>query len=242
MDTQEPKILTLEDCKIDWKNHPAEDENGNPITEDRTEFREQWLYENCECNTYVLANQERCYRYYTIDLDMKSFEQYMQQAGYIKSDVAYLGLVKMFNDGWIKSPAFVYWQDFLYLQDVYHGVRHIESFVEEIHTPDMRVRIIKYFIDNADYLFGKKEKQKYIPGLKNLLITYSEAAKIHQQKLKQQTAIDISQKQQVDLLKEIAILKERIIKLEHEQRVINNFHAPVSQVVNTQNVDNLTTK
>ena len=240
MDTQESKILTLKDCKIDWKNHPAEDENGNPIIEDWTEFREQWLHENCECNTYVLADQERCFRYFTIDLDTKLFEQYMQQAGYIKSDVAYLGLVKMFNDDWIKSPAFVIWQDFFYLQDVYCYC--IQHFVDAIYNPDMRVRIIKYFIDNADYLYGKKEKQKYIPKLKNLLIIHSEAAKIHQQKLKQQTAIDISQKQQVDLLKEIAILKERIIKLEHEQRVINNFHAPVSQVVNTQNVDNLTTK
>ena len=238
MDTQESKRLTLKDCKIDWKNHPAKDENGNPTTEDWTEFREQWIHEDCDCNEYALANQERCFRYYTFDLDMKLYEQYMQQVGYVKSDVAYMGLEKMFNDDWIKSPAFVRWQDFLYLP----SVDCIQYFVESICNPDMRVRIIKYFIDNADYLYGKKEKQKYIPGLKNLLITYSEAAKIHQQKLKQQTAIDISQKQQVDLLKEIAILKERIIKLEHEQRVINNFHAPVSQVVNTQNVDNLTTK
>ncbi len=232
------KPIRLKDCEKDWKNHPAKDDNGNPTFEDWTEFREQWIHEDCDCNEYALANQERCFRYFTYDYDIKLYEQFMHQVGYTKADVAYWGLEKMFNDDWIKSPAFVKWKEFLYL----HNVDEIKYFVDAICNPDMRVRIIKYFIDNADYLYGKKDKQNYIPELKNLLIIHSEAAKIHHQELKQQTAIEISPKKQVDLLKQIAILKERIQKLEHEQRVINNFHAPVSQVVNNQHVDTLNTK
>lgn len=85
MDTQESKRLTLKDCKIDWKNHPAEDENGNPTIEDWTEHREQWLCEDCECNEYSLANGDCCYRYYKFDYDPEKFEQWRQQNNYSKT-------------------------------------------------------------------------------------------------------------------------------------------------------------
>ena len=79
MDTQPPKRLTLEDCKIDWKNHPAEDENGNPTIEDWTENREQWLLDDCECNEDCLANKEICYLYYKFDYDIEKFNLWMRQ-------------------------------------------------------------------------------------------------------------------------------------------------------------------
>ena len=83
----------------------------------------------------------------------------------------------------------------------------------------MRVKILQYFINNADYLYGVKEKKEYLPELRNLLIMHSEAARIHKEELKKQTTIDITQQQQVDLLKEIAILKEKVRKLEKKPRV-----------------------
>ena len=182
MDTQESKRLTLKDCKIDWKNHPAKDENGNPIIEDWTEHREQWLLEDCECNEDSLANKEICYLYYTFDYDTEKFNQWMRQERLTKSNIAYWGLIGMFNDGWIKSPTFVDWRDiFLFFNDDI-----IKRFVEAIFKLDTRIDILKYFISNAEFLFGKNRKKELLPGIKNLLNIQQEALKLHKEELKQQ--------------------------------------------------------
>lgn len=215
MDTQTPKRLREKDCRIDWKNYPLEDENGNPIIADCTENRKEWIIEDCECDEYILADRKRCFKYYIYDYDEELYKQYMRQEGYTEADVAYWGLQKMFDDGWLKSPAFVKWDEMLYL----FNVNAIKRFVETIYDRDMRVKILQYFINNADYLYGVKEKKDYLPKLRNLLFMHSEAARIHQEELKRQTTIDITQQQQVDLLKEIAILKEKVRKLEKKPRV-----------------------
>ena len=182
MDTQESKRLTLKDCKIDWKNHPAKDENGNPIIEDWTEHREQWLLEDCECNEDSLANKEICYLYYTFDYDTEKFNQWMRQERLTKSNIAYWGLIGMFNDGWIKSPTFVDWRDiFLFFNDDI-----IKRFVEAIFKLDTRIDILKHFISNAEFLFGKNRKKELLPGIKNLLNIQQEALKLHKEELKQQ--------------------------------------------------------
>lgn len=215
MDTQPPKRIREKDCKIDWKNYPLEDENGNPIIADCTENRKEWIIEDCECDEYILADRKRCFTYYIYDYDEELYKQYMRQEGYTEADVAYWGLQKMFDDGWLKSPAFVKWDEMLYL----FNVNAIKRFVEAIYDRDMRVKILQYFINNADYLYGVKEKKNYLPKLRNLLFMHSEAARIHKEELKRQTTIDITQQQQVDLLKEIAILKEKVRKLEKKPRV-----------------------
>ena len=239
MDTHPPKRLREKDCIIDWKNHPAQDENGNPTIEDWTEFRELWILEDCECSAFALANRERCFRYYTFDYDMNLFHKYMHQEGYTEATVAYWGLEKMFDDGWIKSPAFVDWKNMLFI----YRMDEIINFVRLIYEPDMRVRIIKYFIDNADFLYGPKEKKQYIPELKNLLINLSEAARIHREELKKQTTIDITQQQQLDLVKENAILKQRLQKLEQRlqklerqpRKLEQHFHESVGVAANNTN-------
>ena len=216
--------LREKDCEIDWKNHPAEDEYGNPTVEDWTELRDDWIIEDCACDEYILANRQRCFKYYIYDYHEDLYRQYMRQEGYTESMIAYWGLQKMFDDGWIKSPAFVKWDEMLYLYDV----ECIRRFLEEIHDRDMRVRIIKYFINNADYLYGKKDKQRYLPKLKNLLIIHSESAKIHHEELKKQRATETSPQQVTDLLKEIAVLKQRIQKLEKQPtKLEQHFHESV---------------
>ena len=182
MDTQPPKRLTLEDCKVDWKNYPIEDENGNPTTADLTEQREEWLIWDCECDGDCLAGKEACYLYFKIDYDPEKFKQWMAQNNYKQSDIARWGLQRMFNDGWIKSPTFVDWKDMF----LFFNIESIKCFIEPIRSIDTRIEILKHFIRNAEFLVGKNRKKELLPGLKNLLSIQQEAAKIRQQELKQQ--------------------------------------------------------
>ena len=190
MDTQESKRLTLKDCKIDWKNHPAKDENGNPIIEDWTEHREQWLRDDCECNEYSLANRDCCYLYYKFDYDPEKFEQWRQQNNYSKNLIAYWGLCRMFDDGWIKSPAFVDWRHFEGVLDsiglyVFFRSSDTERFIREFNNPDDRVAILKHFIDNIRYIIKDKDAKKYmLPVFKNLLSIQQEALKLHNEEQK----------------------------------------------------------
>ena len=174
---QKPIRLREKDCLIDWAHHSAEDENGNPIEEDWTELREEWLHEDCDCNEHSLANRKKCYRYFTYDYDDDMYKKWMRQYGYDEFQISYWGLEKMFNDEWIKSPAFVDWKDFR----VFHSLLQIESFVESINDCGMRVAILTYFIDNAEYLLGKTTKREISPALKNLRTRYKEAAKIRKE-------------------------------------------------------------
>ena len=213
MDTQPPKRLTLKDCKIDWKNHPAKDENGNPIIEDWTEHREQWLLEDCECNEDSLANKEICYLYYTFDYDTEKFNQWMRQERLTKSNIAYWGLIGMFNDGWIKSPTFVDWRDlFLFFNN-----DSIKRFVEAIFKLDTRIDILKHFISNAEFLFGKNRKKELLPGIKNLLNIQQEALKLHKEALKQQEKAEKAKNKTPKEKPEYTLSLDEIIKYVREE-------------------------
>ena len=196
METQEPKRLTLKDCKIDWKNHPAKDENGNPTIEDWTEHREQWLRDDCECNEYSLANRDCCYLYYKIDYDPEKFEQWMQQNNYTKNLIAYWGLCRMFDDGWIKSPAFVDWRHFEGVLDgiglyIFLRSSDTERFIREFNNPDDRVAILKHFKDNINFIIKDKDTRKFmLPVFRNLLSIQQEALKLHNEELKQKAAAE----------------------------------------------------
>lgn len=192
MDTQPPKRLTLNDCKIDWKNHPAKDENGNPTIEDWTEHREQWLHDDCECNEYSLANRDCCYLYYMFDYDTEKFNQWMQQNNYSKNQIAYWGLCRMFNDGWIKSPAFVDWRHFEGVLDsiglyIFYRSHDTEIFIREFNNPEDRVAILKHFIDNIRYIIKEKDVREYmLPAFRRILATHKDAAKLRKEELKRQ--------------------------------------------------------
>lgn len=209
------KPLRLKDCEIDWTHHPVPDANGNIIYDDITHLRDEWIIEDCECNEYCLADLKCCFKYYTFDYDENLYRQYMKQNGISEHSVSYWGLQKMFDDGWLKSPAFVKWKDILWMENI----DQVRQFVEGVNDPDMKVKIVKHFIDNADYLYGKKDKHYYIPELKNLLIIYSEAARIRNEEIKRQQAKKITNREEVDILKELNILKERLRKLEKQPRV-----------------------
>ena len=213
METQPPKRLTLEDCKIDWKHYPVEDENGNLTTEDATEKREEWLIWDCECNEDSLANKEICYLYYTFDYDTEKFNQWMRQERLTKSNIAYWGLINMFNDGWIKSPTFVDWRDiFLFFNNDI-----IKRLVEAIFKLDTRIDILKHFIHNAEFLVGKNRKKELLPGLKNLLSIQQEALKLHKEELKQKAAAEKAKNKTPKEKPEYILSLDEIIKYVREE-------------------------
>ena len=223
MDTQESKRLTLKDCKIDWKNHPAEDENGNPTIEDWTEHREQWLCEDCECNEYSLANRDCCYLYYKLDYDPEKFEQWRQQNNYTKNLIAYWGLCRMFDDGWIKSPAFVDWRHFEGVLDsiglyIFWRISDTERFIQEFNNPDDRVAILKHFKDNINFIIKDKDTRKYmLPVFRNLLSIQQEALKLHNEELKQKAAAEKAQNKTPKEKPEYTLSLDEIIKYVREE-------------------------
>ena len=223
MDTQESKRLTLKDCKIDWKNHPAKDENGNPTIEDWTEHREQWLCEDCECNEYSLANGDCCYRYYKFDYDPEKFEQWRQQNNYSKNLIAYWGLCRMFDDGWIKSPAFVDWRHFEEVLDsiglyIFWRISDTERFIREFNNLDDRVAILKHFKDNINFIIKDKDTRKYmLPVFRNLLSVQQEALKLHNEELKRKAAAEKAQNKTPKEKPEYTLSLDEIIKYVREE-------------------------
>ena len=223
MDTQESQRLTLKDCKIDWKNHPAEDENGNPTIEDWTEHREQWLCEDCECNEYSLANGDCCYRYYKFDYDPEKFEQWRQQNNYSKNLIAYWGLCRMFDDGWIKSPAFVDWRNFEGVLDsiglyIFWRISDTERFIREFNNLDDRVAILKHFKDNINFIIKDKDTRKYmLPVFRNLLSIQQEALKLHNEELKRKAAAEKAQNKTPKEKPEYTLSLDEIIKYVREE-------------------------
>lgn len=223
MDTQESKRLTLKDCKIDWKNHPAKDENGNPIIEDWTEHREQWLHEDCECNEDSLANTQICYKYYTHDYHKDKFRQYMTQERLKDLTIALWGLYQMFDDGWIKSPAFVDWRDFdtrlrHYGMYIFDRSVDMEKFIKPIYNPEARVSILKYFKDNIEYFIPDKyTRKKMRPDINLLLSRHNNALKVHNEELKRKAAAEKAKNKTPKEKPEYTLSLDEIIKYVREE-------------------------
>ena len=200
---EKPEILTEKDCLIDWKNYPCTDENGNDSTFDATEKREEWLQEECGCNEYQLVTNRIIFRYYTFDIEEDKVEHWMHVRNYTHEQISYWGLIKMFNDGWIKSPAFVDWRNVVYgwLTD------HLAFFVAQIHDVEMRVEILKHFVANVDYIYNISrswERTGTVAKLKNILNIHKEALKVQKEeekrKAKEEKTKQKSQKQKPEYI------------------------------------------
>ena len=285
MDTQPPKRLTLKDCKIDWKHYPLL-ENGKQIIVDNTHLYREFL-EECECNEIDKADKEVCSKYFLLDYDYEKIQKWLIQEDVRDDVIALWGLYKMFDDGWIKSPAFVDWNQFDFILRccglyIFDHTKDIEQFIQQFQNLEARVSILKYFKDNVNFIIKEKDVRKYmLPAIRNSLITHTEAAKLHKEALKQQEKAEKAKNktpkekpEYIITLDEIinyvreenpdsahvirgmlrffameklewstTAVKKRIEQINHQTLVHQtNINAPVSQVVNNQHVDTLTTK
>ena len=192
MDTQLPKRLTLKDCKIDWKHYPLL-ENGKQIIVDNTHLYRQFL-EECECNEIDKADKEVCSKYFLLDYDYEKIQKWLIQEDVRDDVIALWGLYKMFDDGWIKSPAFVDWKQFDFILRccglyIFDRTKDIEQFIQQFQNPEVRVSILKYFKDNINFIIKEKDVRKYmLPAIRDSLITHTAAAKQRKEELKRKAA------------------------------------------------------
>ena len=187
-ENEKTKRLRLQDCKIDWEHYPTEEMDGSITIEDKSTDKEQILHEwmeDCECDEIWKANMQKCrlYHIYSHELDSDKYAVYAQQEHYSDSNIAYWGLSEMFNDGWLKSPAFVDWKEMLYCV----SQRNINNFLLDIYEPQQRVELLTYLIKNAEFIYGEWKKE-VTPKLKELLETHKAAAKLRKEELKRQAA------------------------------------------------------
>jgi hypothetical protein len=189
MNTQPPKKLSLKDCKIDWKHYPLL-ENGKQIIVDNTHLYQE-LLEECECNEIDKADKEVCSKYFLLDYDYEKIQKWMIQKSVCDDDIAILGLYKMFDDGWIKSPAFVDWKQFDFILHsrglyIFDRTKDIEYFIQHFQNPEVRVSILKYFKNNINFIIKEKDVRKYmLPAICNSLNIHTDAAKLYKEELKQ---------------------------------------------------------
>ena len=194
MDTQPPKKLTLKDCKIDWKHYPLL-ENGKQIIVDNTHLYQEFL-EECECNEIDKADKEVCSKYFLLDYDHEKIQKWLIQEDVRDDVIALWGLYKMFDDGWIKSPAFVDWKQFDFILRccglyIFDHTKDIERFIQQFQNPEVRVSILKYFKDNINFIIKEKDVRKYmLPAIRDSLITHTAALKLHNEELKRKAAAE----------------------------------------------------
>lgn len=197
MENELPKRLRVEDCRIDWEHFPVKDLDGKMVVENVSPEEAkrrlaEWIEDECSCSEYKLAGKVSCYLYYIYShgYDEDKYKQYAQQQNYKEDTIAFWGLQEMFDDEWVKSPAFVDWRDEMkYCIDN----RNIRNFILGINNPQTRVEILSHLFKNAEYIFMMEiarnfEDRDYLKRkkliLKQLLETQKAAAKIRKEELK----------------------------------------------------------
>ena len=177
----EEKKLTLEDCKIDWDHYETKDEHGNPVViAVSKEQQDEWLHEDCDCNEINKADRTKCTAYYTFNYKREKLDAYYKSIGktYYIASYPILGLIDMFNDGWLKSPAYVDWVDMA----MFVHSSGLSSFIHGIKEPQTRVDILTYLIQRQEGASPRYELAPY----KALLAESKEALKIRKQELASQ--------------------------------------------------------
>lgn len=88
------------------------------------------------------------------------------------------GIVDLINDGVIRHPAFIDWDNLRSMID-YESYRHgIDGWIDRIKEPQKRVEIIDYLIKSAGVLFANSDDRKEVViHLRGLLPKHKAAAK-----------------------------------------------------------------
>ena len=162
------KRITLQDCLEDW-SHVAVHEGDRIVYESYTEEEKEDMRKRSFM--YSVSDriiQDNCYDYFVFDYNPDKINQYFKEHKWTPQNVQFEGLIKMFNDGWIKSPAYVDWKEGLYFSI---DPTNIESLLINISDPVMRVQILQFIIDNAEYLLEEQDIEQ-LPYYEYLLSVY----------------------------------------------------------------------
>lgn len=163
------KITSKRDCLIDRTDISPEDIAA-------------WKEEDCCCDEEFPADREKCITYHCFDYDQEKLEQYYRQiykGEFQPRWMAYWGLKEMFNDGWLKTPAYVDW----YSLRSCIWPNAIKEFIHGIYNPQTRIDILNYIIPNLARYIGSDSAKENKLLYKELLAESKEALKIRKQEL-----------------------------------------------------------
>ena len=194
MSKTQQKRLNKEDFRIDWKHYPIQEEDGSITYDDCSEYHDIWLEEDCGGNEAYPIGKDQCIAYYEFEYDKERIKQYERQNDYSDEILIFWGLQQMFNDGWIKSPAFVNWKS-LYLCI---NPRSIGNFIEGIYERKTGVEILKHLIKMADTIYPLYDIKDTKNKLKDLLCRYQAGAKEQARQQAEEKKKDRSKKEKLN--------------------------------------------
>lgn len=167
------RYITLDECRINWNHYPIENEDGTIVYETISEtLKAQWKRDECGYSACGRVRAEKCIDYFEFEYDKSKLQQYYLQQHWTQEDIIWAGLTDMFNDGWLKSAAYVDWNRgllFCIQPDM------IEDFLASIPEPAIRVDILQFIVDNKDYI---------LPGFEDQYLFYRYLLSVHQADLR----------------------------------------------------------
>lgn len=160
--------LTLEECRIDWNHFPTREVDGTidyvMITKQE---QDAWKEEDCGYSIVYRVGTDTCVNYFQFGYDLDKLKQYYEERYWNTEEIAWRGLIDMFNDGWIKSAAYVDWR---YELHFCIDEEHVESFLEQIDKPETRMEILQLIVSNAEYILA--DEMEKLPFYEYLLSIY----------------------------------------------------------------------
>lgn len=167
---EEERPRTLNDCLKVWENE---------------EDRKEYLDYNCGYNVTDPVGVEECANYFKADYDSYKLEwlSIHAEVDYTKNYYCVKeGLIRMFNDGWLRSPANVDWKQLFSIRYIDPG--HLDLFLLRINEPQTCVDILNHLIKNVAYL----NYRMLVPQWKIWLDAYKEEIKSREKELAKQAA------------------------------------------------------
>ena len=183
MENMIPK--TINECKKKWTYFDDDGQEKEFTEEEIKKYKPEWMAEDFSCDSNYKISRERAYEYYFYDYveeKLKAYRQQFYNSPITNHTYSYWGLISMFNDGWVKSPAFVDWSDMEHgFSSILHP-NHVRPFIMEIDDYQMRVDILSYFKKIYKSIVPYYEKELK-PFLDSLLAESKEALRIKKEEV-----------------------------------------------------------
>lgn len=210
--------LTLKDCKRIWM---TTDEDGKevPIPDDElATLLPEWKEEDCGGSIDFKITREMAYKYFFYDYDEAKYKQWRDPKGTISdSTYAVWGLQNMFNDGFIKSPAYVNWSSYdVGFRFLIHSKGNLSWLLREINSSQLCIDILKYFKSNIKSI-SKDLAKEMLPYISSLITDYTENLKVEKAEKQEAEKERKKQEKQAKTKHEYILTLEEIVAYANEE-------------------------
>lgn len=210
--------LTLKDCKRIWM---TTDEDGKEVPipdEDLAQLLPDWREEDCGGSISNKVTRKKAYTYFFYDYDENKYKQYRDPQGKI-SDTTYAvwGLIDMFNDGFIKSPAYVNWASYdIGFLHLIHNKGNLSFLMEELNSSQLCIDILKYLKSNIRAI-SKDLAKEMLPHISSLITDYTEKLKVEKAERKEAEKAQKKQEKQAKPKPEYILSLDEIVAYANEE-------------------------